>query len=121
LSRKLLPIVGAVIGSIIPGFGTAIGSAIGSTATAGLGMAAGGLAGSLLSSGIGALKKPKAQQAVAPAAAPAMPFADDAKVQAAKRRELFEIGARSGRASTMLTSDKKLERANPGAAKLGGY
>ncbi len=40
-----------------------------------------------------------------PPPTPVMPIADDASVQAAKKKKLSEIASRQGRASTILTQD----------------
>lgn len=69
--------------------------------------------GSWITDPLGLFKPPPKIAPPAPAAAPAvMPTADDAAVQAAKRKSLAASAARSGRLSTILsdssTSNDKL-------------
>ncbi len=76
---------------------TAVTSWLGASGTAAAAGALGGLVGGKLMG-----KGPKMPK---PAV---MPTADDAAVQAAKRRQIAEMQARGGRASTVLSDDNKL-------------
>lgn len=91
--------------SILGGFygGGALGNALfGTLEGAGAGALAGAAAG-----GAGASKAMKT--ATPPIPEPAvMPDADEEAVRAARRRQIAEIQARSGRASTILTQTDKL-------------
>lgn len=75
-----------------------------------LGTAYGGPVGSVLGGLVGgaaakALSKPKTPDLPAPTV---MPGADDEAVKAARRRQIAEIQARSGRASTILSQSDTL-------------
>lgn len=69
------------------------------------------MASSILSSGLLGLGGMAIGKAIAPSApaaspvAPVMPVADDAAVQAARRRSIAAQQMRSGRASTILTNN----------------
>lgn len=85
------------IGSSILGSGAA--GALGAAGTAAVGAGAAALGAKTLMG-----KKPKAAAASAAAPAPAvMPTADDASIQAAKRKRVAEMQSRQGRASTILS------------------
>lgn len=98
--------LGAVL-SLVAGVAHAdpITAIIGSVTSA---LGAGGLAAAAGATG-GLLSKLKKKSAAAPAAPKAvMPTADDDAVREAKRRQIAELQARGGRASTVLTDDNKL-------------
>jgi len=68
---------------------------------AGLGSGLFGLAGKAIGSAI----TPKPSPAPSPAPPPVMPNADDAKVAAERKRAIAAMQQRSGRASTILTTN----------------
>lgn len=59
--------------------------------------------GGVASAAVGKMLSPKQKAAPAAAAPAVMPTADDASVQAAKRKRIAEIQGRQGRASTVLS------------------
>jgi len=69
------------------------------------GTAIGGALGSAASSGLAGLVKQNLPKPVAPTV---MPTPDDDAVQQAKKRQIAEIQARSGRASTILSGGDRL-------------
>lgn len=66
-----------------------------------------GLLGSAAAKGVSSLIGGKKETPAVAAPTPIMPIADDAKVQAARKREIAAMQQRQGRASTILTNNSE--------------